>query len=157
MCVLSSSHSPGLTLSQTFAVWPSSSSFPSIFVHNTIHYQPGISPRQALPREAIVLSESPLRLSGSLTNQSGTRRPFKMISFAIQAETNNYPRWAQRHGPEAKLHSGLRKGDNDSHQQMAQCVYFPYPKSSNNRTHTFWPLSLSASTLFFVLLCGFVP
>lgn len=61
MCVLLSSHFSGLRLSQTLAVWPSSSSFPSIFVHNTIHYQPGISPRQAPPREAIVLSEKSIK------------------------------------------------------------------------------------------------
>lgn len=62
MCGLSTSHSPGPTVSKTFPVWPSSSSsFPSIFVHNTIHYQPGISPRQALPGEAIVLSEKSIK------------------------------------------------------------------------------------------------
>lgn len=72
--------------------------------------------------------KSPLRLSSSLTNQSGTTRPFKTISFAIQAETT-LPGERQRHGPQAKLHHRLGKELTFPPTNGTQCADFSHIKT----------------------------
>lgn len=81
-----------------------------------------------------------------------------MISFAIQAETNKLSQVSSSgvgQKPNCTVVSGkeLTTPTNKWHRVPIS----PTLRAQDNRTHTFWSLSLLANTLFSVLLHSFVP
>lgn len=106
----------------------------------------GTSPRQALPREAIVLSKKSIK-AVRLPNKSIRHEERYHLLFRRKQIT--VPGERERHGPCAKLHYDLRKRADVFHTQM--CAQFSHPETKRNNPFL-TSHSPSASIPFFVLL-----